>query len=271
MVKEKIINAITEFTIDGDKTLLDISKAFGMEKRQARYIVKKHNLSFTKTRRGNQAKTERNQLILDMVKKGDKTYQEIGGIFNISKQRVKQVCMEKGYRRHDDLKEKYTLISLDVIKDVKEGKPYQEIKDKYGSKLLANLKVRGLIKYSFQSVIQDRDNEIIQRYKEVIAKEIVKSNEQRFNDPREIRRIQNVYRVASKNGFKKYPNVGNRWAGGCFENKKVLKFITDKRDKHDWPFQKIANELNRKGYKTVQGKRYQQANVRLKYLANEKK
>ena len=82
--------------------------------------------------------------------------------------------------------------------------------------------------------------------------------------------IKNVYNISTKQGFKKYPKIGDRSKGGTFEDKKILRYIQDKRDNKGWTYKKIADKLNILGYRTLTGKIFDVPNVLYKYNAYKK-
>ena len=53
-------------------------------------------------------------------------------------------------------------------------------------------------------------------------------------------------------------------------DKKILRYIEKKRDKHGWSFNDIAIKLNKLGYKTLTGKVFDMPNVYYKYHAYKK-
>ena len=61
--------------------------------------------------------------------------------------------------------------------------------------------------------------------------------------------------------------IGNRSAGGLFEDSKIIEFIKTKKDKNNLKFPEITTLLNAKGFKTITGKEFTSANVSSKYHA----
>jgi hypothetical protein len=79
--------------------------------------------------------------------------------------------------------------------------------------------------------------------------------------------VDSIYRINTKNNIRRYPQIINRHKGGLFESKEVIKLIKNKKDKKNWTFKQIAEELNKLGYKTITGKEYTEPNTYQKYLA----
>ena len=113
-----------------------------------------------------------------------------------------------------------------------------------------------------------RNNEITSQFiKGTTAKIITNKTEPILISPTHITSVDSIYRINTKNNIRRYPQIINRHKGGLFESKDVIKLIKNKRDKKNWTFKQIAEELNKLGYKTITGKEYTEPNTYQKYLA----
>ena len=267
MIKQKHIDELITFTQGEPKTILEICKKFGLTDGQTRLRIKKFNLGY---RRYPQAKVERNKLILEMAR-SKKTYKTIGEIFGVSKQCVKAICHHHGFSKTEYNKKINEKLASEIQEDIDNGLTYVEIRDKYTFKVLSKLNHKKLINYSHGQMIQIRDRAVTEKYKINVARVIVESDEQILNDPHEINSVSRVYVASRKNGFKKYPRMGDRYKGGCFEDEKILKYIKRKRDTYGWSFPKIAEHLNKRNIKTICDKTFEHHHVRFKYLTFTKK
>lgn len=202
---------------------------------------------------------KREQEILDMLNTGA-TYIAVGEKFNISKARVQQIAKKHNIKRWDVMKEKREKLESTIINDFESGLTYKEIKEKNGR---ANIKIDGESLYNIAQ--RKRNIQIVSDYKVNTATSIIKSTNRVLINPNKLSTVGSIYKINKKMGYKKYPNIGNRTEGGLFEDKKVIKFIKEKRDKNKLPFSQICVLLNQKGWKTPMGKEYSYNNVRLKY------
>jgi hypothetical protein len=257
-----------EFCKDGDRTIKEITEHFDMKEATVYSRLRRLNLSYSKLCKHD---IVRNETILKLVKQDELTYQEIGDIFGITKQRVKGIVYKSGYSRWAIRKVKYEVIGKDVKNDLKLGLTYPEIRDKYGIKTLDRLVYNKLIPRLYTKSINKRNDEITKRYKKQRAIDIVKSKDIDVNNPNGVQQEKSVYSIASNNGYRKYPKIGRRCDGGTFEDKKILRYISKKRDKDKWTFKRISDKLNSLGHKTLTGKEFTIPNVIYKYNAHKKK
>ena len=226
-------------------------------------IAKKHNISITKIN-GN-LKAERNKELIEAINNSGLTYREIGEKYNVSKARVQELAKKNGISRWKVSRERNKQLAVSIERDFKAGLTYEEMKEKYdlGKIDFKSLKIEPLAtRYR-----KERDSKIVAEYKKKTAKSVLKSNDPAMDNPDRLTAINSVYGVTRKMGFKKYPNVGNRNAGGVFETPKTIKLIKKLREKNELSFNEIAAVLNSKGLKSPMGKEYTGHNLRFKYKA----
>ena len=218
---------------------------------------------------------EKNQLrrekILSEVQKG-KSYVDIGKKFGVTKQRVQQLAKTIDFSRRVEIRETKQMTFEKIMIDFKMGASIAQLTKKY------NLSIEDM-NYIFKSVEPEaptltsryrvkRNAKIVDDFKNgATASSIVKDKSKILDDPRRILAIDTIYKIVGAQGVKRYKQIGNRSAGGIFEKKAVLKLIVklhdNKKEKHS--FEKIANILNDLGHKTVQGRNFTTAMVRIKY------
>jgi hypothetical protein len=201
---------------------------------------------------------ERNIMIVEEVKNGKKMA-EVARKYNISKQRVKQLCSRYDYNPMKERKESRLKKVKEIKKDIK-SLCYCEIKEKHNvtTQDLTTLRNLGL-NYKKNDFITRRDKEAYKAYqKGAKAKELI-SDKDCY-----IHRVDGIYRASSKFGFKKYPHI-TRNIKGLYEDKKVIKLILKLRENKKMSFAKIAEYLNNNGYRTPQGVTYKEPNLALKY------
>jgi len=220
--------------------------------------------------RSARAKTKRNEMIKTLLDAGW-TYVDIAREMGITKQRVYQVAKVYGVKRWEVTREFHQKIVADIEKDVSEGMSYNDVKVKYNldTKMLQKLRHHGLGNL-FSRLTQERREGILEEYKTKLAREVVSSHDSKLDNPNKLTNIGQVYKASTKLGFRKYPKIGNRNAGGLFESKEVIMIIKVKREVEELSFAKIAAFLNEKGYKTPMGRDYQDHNVRFKYMSIKK-
>lgn len=213
-----------------------------------------------KTREKYRLKREK---ILKDIKKGA-SYKEIGLKYGITKQRIYQIAKMNNVSRWDESRNKAKETYKNVVKELKNNIPAKEIYKKYGRRAgTIYKKINNETPYEKQ--IRVRDNDIISKFnKGLMAKEIIDL------DTNELTSITSIYRINTKNGNKRYPTIGNRSAGGSFENKKIIKLIVKLRDNGS-SFIEITNKLNDLGYKTITGRKFTTPNVTVKYHQYYKK
>ena len=248
-------------TLLEDTTLTRVKIAYklGIGVEALRKITKKHDIRKTR------ALTARNEEITKLIKAGT-PYPEIAKQYNITKQRVYQFGKIAGYSRNSELREVRATFTKNVKADVKAGMSYSDIQKKYELKKngykLAGSEISNLAT-QFRS---KRDNGLVKEYKTKSAVNVIKSNRKELINPNKVNTVDGIYRIATKSGFKKYPQIGNRSKGGVFEDNKVIKFIKTKRE-NGLSFSDITTLLNAKGFKTIMGKEFTTSNVNAKFKA----
>ena len=220
-----------------------------------------------------QAKIEkRNAEIIKLIEDG-LTYSEIGKKYGLTKQGISNIAIKYGikggYKKHTNY---YPKLVKKILGDIDGGVlTYQELKEKYdlNETTMSRLRYHGITNL-YSQFMDVRNSEILNEYKNKTAKNVTKVINSKLDDPNRITTENGVYRVTNKVGYKKYPKIGNRNAGGSFEDRKILKYIADKRDNHSWTFQKISDKLNKLGYKSISGVEFNMMLVRYKYKSYKK-
>lgn len=203
-------------------------------------------------------KKERNVKIVKDIQEGRLTYKEIGKKYNLTKQRVYQFAQDNNISRWEKSREDIKKTKEEIQNDIINGLTYKEICDKYS---YVKTSLSTLVGINLQSLfLEKRNKEIINLYKEMTAKDTIIIPVNVLDDPYRITKINTVYGISSKRGYKKYPMIGDRCKGGVFEPKKVINLIKKLRSKN-YSYRKIALELNKKGWKTPTGKLYSTMNV----------
>ncbi len=259
--------------MDGKRTFGQIGKEFGLSYQTVKAIAEKNGIERPKSKkkgevievvvpvdgRTTKAFTERNNLVLNMIRNGEK-YPAIATKMGISKQRVYQLAKKEGVSRWGEIREANANLKINIESDFKSGLSYEELKSKY-NKGLTGLSAKFRTK---------RDSGIVREYKNKTANQVLKCSSKVLNNPNRINTEDSVYRIASKSGFKKFPMIGNRSQGGVFEDAKVIAFIKNKRDENKLTFIEITSLLNAKGLKTITGLEFAVPNVVAKYKAIKK-
>ena len=213
-----------------------------------------------------QAKTERNKELVMYVREGH-SFVETAKKYGITKQRVYQLAKQHNISKWKESKKYKEELATNIKKDIKDGLGYNEIKSKYN--VTANYLNDNLGKYGLGGLatkyLEIRNKEILHQYKNKEAYKVITSKEPKLDDPSRVNSVNYIYAVSGKQGYRKYPKIGNRNAGGLNEDKKVIKIILEKRDLEGWTFPEITNYLNEKGFKTVMGLLYKTPNVTAKY------
>jgi predicted transcriptional regulator len=210
----------------------------------------------------------RKKRILKDIEEGKLSYKEIGGIYGLTKQRIQQYAKENNIYRWKESKSTKKQLMEDVKQSIIEGLSYQEIVNKHSYKkrpitYVLDFNLRELYK-------QKRDKEILNLYKTMSAKEILNIPVSALDTPYRVKRINTVYSIVGKQGYRKYSKVGHRYKGGCFEYKKVINIIKKLRGE-GVSYRLISERLNKKGIKTIQGKEYTTHNVQRIYSVTNKK
>lgn len=162
------------------------------------------------------------------------------------------------------------IIHQNILNDINNNIPYNDIIKKYNlpqSKLSESFK--SIQKESLNAfIINKRNNEITSQFiNGNSAKTITNKTEPILISPTHLTSVDSIYRINKKNNIRRYPQIINRHKGGLFESKEVIKLIKNKRDKKNWTFKQITQELNKLGYKTITGKEFTEGNTYSKYQA----
>ena len=240
----------------------EIGEQVGLKSPTVRKVGIENNISLKRLNRRKTYQTDRNEKLIEDIRKGKLSYKEIGKKYNITKQRISQFARDNNISRWEESRKTIKNIKEDIKEDIIKGVPYKTICEKYRYKkysksVLSDMKL-------FTYFIEKRNKEIINLYKEMTAKDTITIPVNVLDDPYRITRLGTVYDISSKSGYKKYPMIGDRCKGGVFEPKKVINLIKKLRSKN-YGYRKIALELNKKGWKTPTGKLYSPMNVSNKH------
>jgi AraC-like DNA-binding protein len=212
---------------------------------------------------------EREKEIINLID-NNWTLTTIATKFNITKQRVGQIAKKNNISIWNKIRTKKKTMHQNILNDINNDIQYKDIIKKYNlpkSKLSDSFK--SIQKESLTTFIMNkRNNEITSQFiKGTTAKIITNKTEPILISPTHLTSVGSIYRINTKNNIRRYPQIINRHKGGLFESKEVIKLIKNKRDKKNWTFKQIAEELNKLGYKTITGKEYTEPNTYQKYLA----
>jgi predicted DNA-binding protein YlxM (UPF0122 family) len=216
---------------------------------------------------------KREKKIIKLVNDGW-TLIKIANKFKITKQRVFQIVKRNNISLWDKARANNQTIHQNILNDINDNISFTDIVKKYGTS-------KSKLSYSFKTIqneplnrfiITKRNCEITSQFiKGNTAKSITTNIEPILMSPTHITTVDSIYKINAKNNVRRYPQIINRNKGGLFESKEVVKLIKNRRDKKNWTFKKIAEELNRLGYKTITGKDYTEPNTYQKYLAIKQK
>ena len=214
-------------------------------------------------------KIGRNLEIVNLIKQ-NQTFTSIGNKFNISKARVQQIAKTNDISVWNNIRKVNEKYHKNILNDINNQIPYSEILSKYKipkSKLL-NIFNR-MEKESLPKLLRTkRNDEITKQFTTgYTAKKITNNSEPSLKSPIKITSVDYIYRINVKQNIRRFPQINDRHKGGLFESKEVIKLIKKRKDKDNWTFKKIVEELNNLGHKTITGKPYTIPNTRAKYLA----
>lgn len=265
--KVKKLEPIVLKLLDGTRNFNEVSEISGISHYVIRQIATHHNISAVKV---NSIRNKRNLEIKILCDKG-LSYNDVGKKLGLSKQSIGRIARGLGVKKYKYNAAYYIDLIQKIEKDYKKGMSYERIKTKYkiNNQLFGTLSYYGLSKL-YNRFKNNRDVEIVNQYKKVIAKKVVKSNRRVLKDPKKIKTLASVYHISSDHGFKKHPNIGSRCYGGVFLPKVIINTIKRKREKEGMHFSQIAEYLNSKNYLTATGVPYTHHNVRFKYFAIKK-
>lgn len=215
------------------------------------------------------SKTERNELVYKLLLSGEK-YQDIADKMNVSKARIEQVAKKFNYKRWDESKKKYGLLTEQITNDFNAGATYETLEKKYNlnnKTFYSRLQYHGLPGDLLRQCKIKRNEKIVAEYKSgKKAIDIINSKNTNVIQPNKINSLSQIYNICSKNGVYKYPKVGRRIDGGSSEDYEILRLVKHLKEDKKFTFEAIAKHLNSKKYKTVCGKKFNMANTRFKYF-----
>jgi hypothetical protein len=199
----------------------------------------------------------RNGKIIEAIKSGEK-YHVIAAEFKISRQRVYQFALANDLTRWKANRLKFEAIVEKINSDYDAGMSYDELVIKYDMND-ASFKHR-LQYYGLDSLVnrfrEVRNTEIVKQYRMMPATSVVSNTNPILNDPIKINTVRSIYSISVKNGFRKYPNI-IRGFKGIFVDPSVLKIIKARKNSSiRYTNQMIADELNKKGFKTSYGNEF---------------
>lgn len=249
----------------GNKFGITISKVFKISRKNG-----VNKCSLNRNLRG-----YRNKVILKDIKDGF-TYAKIGKKFGVTKARVHQIAIFNNiHRRETNRKVRVDKIKK-IVRDIKLGASLSEITTKYRINRKDTLKLLISTKINNKTIVDyfrsKRDKAIVNYFlKKNTANQIINKVDGKLAEPVKITTISRVYQINAKHRIKRYPKIGNRHAGGSFDNKNTLKLIVKYHDKDNLSFREITEKLNKMKLKTVCGFKFQTQNVYYKYHSQLKK
>jgi hypothetical protein len=202
----------------------------------------------------------------------DVNYIIVGNRFGTSPSYVGRIARSVGITKNisEEEKKKIKNTIAHINLDFELGMSYEDIKKTYNfdeNKEKLTYYGLGNLKDKFRTL---RNDEISRQYKVKTAMKVMVDTNVKLDSPDRIKTLSQTYGVACKNGFKKYPKIGDRSKGGTFEDRKILRYIEKLRDKDGLTFQEIADKLTRQGKKTLTGVPFSMANALYKYNAYKK-
>lgn len=210
--------------------------------------------------------------IIEMISEGH-LYKDIAKKCKVSLNTVRLLSIQNGMRRNNryDSSEMKKIIE-NIYNDINNGISYSDLKIKYD---LTPKNKSNLYRYGLRPICkiykERRDNTIKQLYKVKVAREVIKDEDKTLDSPERIETLHHVYTINRETGGqRKFPLVGSRYHGGNFEDKKILKYIQDKRDNNKLSFKDISDKLNKLGKKTITGVPFTDYLVRYKYYHYKK-
>lgn len=238
-----------------------IAKRVGMTTSYISKIAKKNNLKYKVVRADIKRNNKINKLILNGL-----GYEVIAKKFHLTNQRIQQLAKRIGVSRWENSRAYYKNIANKINSDIIKGVSYKKIQKKYNTKKnISFLYKHGL--NPLPSFFREKRNKAI--VSDFIngksAIEITKLKDKALKDPVKLKCISSIYRITKKAGILRYPEVGNRRDGIVFEKREILYLIKLYREKRNYTYEKIADTLNKKGYKTLTGKNFYGQIVFAKY------
>lgn len=215
---------------------------------------------------------KRRNSILALVKTGIPLI-KVGKRFGITKQRVNQIAIEKGISRWVETRDAKKTLYDNILLDMSNNLSIKEMVTKHNVSLS---EINSVYKQHSNDTETITDKFRKKRNKKIVgdfidgdtALVITKKTDKVLYDPTKITCVNGVYRITTKNGVKRYPQIGNRGAGGSFEKKSIIRYIVTKRErKNPLTYREITENLNALGYTTICGLKFNEPNVRAKYIS----
>ena len=237
-------------------TVSQISKELGLSIRPIKKIInyygfiKKEKVIMDSVKYNTYTKpftSDRNKEIVSLVTVEGKTYSEVGHMYGVTKQRIKQIVLKlvEGYSKWVYNRDVYVNMVQEIKGDIEHGLSYMDIIGKYDldNKLIARLRYYGLGNI-FSECLNNRNEIICDLYlNDFTAKEVAN-----IFDMKE----RTIYDITSKYDKKKFPMIKDRRVGGSYLSSVALKFIIDSREK-GVQYKDIARMLNDMGERTTTG------------------
>lgn len=252
------------------KHLQELSQKTNISEYRLVKILPKLGLDILLTKSKYDIKIVQDKIIEDL-KDRKLTYKEIAKKHNFSETYIKNLSLNKKLNRNT----KYSISTLEtiyksIISDINANVTYNEIYHKYN---LNNNLNDAFKRYGFPNIrkicLNKRNDTINKEYLTKTAKNIINSEEPiTLFSPNNVTNIGSIYKNVT---YRKYPKIGRRDLGGTFLDKKILRYILDKRNNKKYSFSKISDKLNKLGYKTSMEKEFTSHSVRYYYNSYNKK
>jgi DNA-binding CsgD family transcriptional regulator len=241
--------------VKSEVRLSEIAEKYNLTYSSIKTICKKNNVNIppTKFSGWNPKFDKRNNEIINLVNKGV-TYEKIAKKYKVSRQRIQQILKAKNISSNKIRAEKYRKEIKEIKDQLKGGACYIDV---YKEHNISRLREYGLPKVN--SLLEKRNKKIVHAYKKgASARSIIESGVCGINN------INSIYHIAREADSKRHPHLVRQQKGYINEDKKILKLILKLRNKN-YSYQKIADYLNKKNYKTISNKPFSQQLVLVKY------
>ena len=229
-----------------------IGEQVGLSGPTVRKIGIENNITIERLERRKTYQSSRNEKLITDIRKGELTYKEIGKKYNITKQRVYQFAKKDKISRWGESREKKKDLICDVNNDLQQGLTYKEICNKYNDNYYLTQTVTGGL---HTHIREKRNKEIVTKYKHTTAQSIISDISPILDTPHRIVTTNQIYRISTQNGYKKYPKIGDRSKGGCFESTLVMEMIKNMVEENK-SYREISEILNKKNVKSINGKSF---------------
>ena len=259
--------------IKSGESLPGIQKKTKLSSYLIKRVAEENKLKVNQGKRGNWRRedTQRNNKIVKLVEGGVDFY-VLSMQFGITPQRIGQIVQKTGgfkvFSRDRQDKEK---IARRIERDLRgHRKTVSDIfSDDYGRFSVNQIKRTfvDLFGCSINEMPKNiRNKFIIEAYSndKLTADEILNLRGPILKMSKKLESRNMIYKICSISGNKKFKMIKNRRDGDCYESRRTLNAIVNLRNS-GLSFQKISDELNNKGIKTVQGKKFSQQSVYYKY------